>query len=724
MLVLIGGAVGGRQGMLIAFFVALAMNFVSYWFSDKMVLAAYGAQPIEEAAAPRLYAIVHRLATRAGIPMPRVYLIPSETPNAFATGRNPEHAVVAVTEGIMRILDEEELEGVLAHELSHVKNRDVLISTVAATLAGAITYLAHMAQWAAMFGGRGRDDDEGGSNPIAMILLAVLAPIAALLVQIAVDDGRPQLVLFQPPHLRLGRGPPRDPGHRNVAPVRLHDLLGPGVVGKPLLGVARIAPGLELTVEGVVAPGLALPLRLLAVERVEVLVVRVRVVHEPADPDELVVVLPEAGAEDALLQDLQLRPHVEVLEKHGLHGLGERLGAEALLAHGQADPRPVATPLERPALELRHRGFRIQALDGAALPVVHRTGKARRDHGVGRNGEAVSHLHDVLPVDGVPHRPAHLHIVEGRLRHLRDQVPGAGERKPEHLLRGPGIVAQSLEIARLQRRDVELVVLIRQGAGLHRDDGDRHLVQRHVPGADEVLVPAQHHGPVVLPRLEHKGSVADDVGGLRPLVAVLLDRGPVSGKRREVRRQHREVSPRPLERHLERPVVLGVHADLGGLRHLALVEWLGALDVVEVAGVRVLARRIHLALPRPLEIARRARGAIRPPGVLADRKGPHRAVGVGRHVARHGGDWLEVHVELHQAGPERGHTGAVQVLVVVVAGGGVLPPASPADPYVLPAGQLLAGGELGRRRDGTRAEARRAHRRQPGRHSQEIAPPA
>jgi heat shock protein HtpX len=190
MLVLIGGAVGGRQGMLIAFFVAVVMNFVSYWFSDKMVLAAYGAQPIEEASAPRLYAIVHRLATRAGIPMPRIYMIPSETPNAFATGRNPEHAVVAVTEGIMRILDEEELEGVLAHELSHVKNRDMLISTIAATLAGAITYLAHMAQWAAMFGGRGRDDDEGGSNPLAMILLAILAPIAALLVQMAVSRSR------------------------------------------------------------------------------------------------------------------------------------------------------------------------------------------------------------------------------------------------------------------------------------------------------------------------------------------------------------------------------------------------------------------------------------------------------------------------------------------------------------------------------------------------------
>src|SRR5437667_4439522 len=189
MLVLLGGAFGGRQGMLIAFVIALLMNFFSYWFSDKMVLAAYGAQPIEEAAAPRLYAIVHRLATRAGIPMPRVYLIPSETPNAFATGRNPEHAAVAVTEGIMRILDEEELEGVLAHELSHVKNRDVLISTIAATLAGAITYLAHMAQWAAIFGGR-RDDDEGGSNPIALIAMAIVAPIAAMLVQMAVSRAR------------------------------------------------------------------------------------------------------------------------------------------------------------------------------------------------------------------------------------------------------------------------------------------------------------------------------------------------------------------------------------------------------------------------------------------------------------------------------------------------------------------------------------------------------
>ena len=189
LLVLIGGAVGGQQGMLVAFVLALAMNFFSYWFSDKIVLAMYGARPIEESQAPALYRIVRTLATRGGIPMPRVYLIPSETPNAFATGRNPQHAAVAVTEGSMRILDEEELEGVLAHELSHVKNRDVLIATIAATLAGAITYLAHMAQWAMIFGGR-RDDEEEGGGVLGGILMAILAPIAAMLIQMAVSRAR------------------------------------------------------------------------------------------------------------------------------------------------------------------------------------------------------------------------------------------------------------------------------------------------------------------------------------------------------------------------------------------------------------------------------------------------------------------------------------------------------------------------------------------------------
>jgi len=187
--VVIGGAMGGERGMLVAFVFALFMNFFSYWFSDKIVLAMYGARPIEESEAPGLYAMVRRLATRAAIPVPRVYLIESDSPNAFATGRSPQHAAIAVTSGIMRILDDEELEGVLAHELSHVTNRDVLISTIAATLAGAITYLAHMAQWAAIFGGSRSDDDERG-NPVALLFLAIVAPIAAMLVQLAVSRAR------------------------------------------------------------------------------------------------------------------------------------------------------------------------------------------------------------------------------------------------------------------------------------------------------------------------------------------------------------------------------------------------------------------------------------------------------------------------------------------------------------------------------------------------------
>ena len=190
MLIVIGNALGGQQGMLVAFVLALAMNFFSYWFSDRIVLAMYGARPLDETQAPGLYAMVRRLATRAGIPMPRVYLIPTDTQNAFATGRSPRHAAVAGTEGILRLLDDEELEGVLAHELAHVANRDVLISTIAATLAGAVTYLAHMAQWAAMFGGRQHDDEEGSVNPVAAMVLAVVAPLAAMLVQLAVSRSR------------------------------------------------------------------------------------------------------------------------------------------------------------------------------------------------------------------------------------------------------------------------------------------------------------------------------------------------------------------------------------------------------------------------------------------------------------------------------------------------------------------------------------------------------
>ena len=189
LLVTLGGALGGRGGMGIALVMAAGMNFFSYWFSDKMVLSMYGAQEITETDDPRFYGIVRRLSQRAGLPMPKVYLIDSDTPNAFATGRNPQHAAVAATSGILRILSEDELSGVMAHELTHVKNRDILISTIAATFAGAITYLAHMAQFAAMFGGRSSDDDEGGGI-FGMILMAILAPIAAMLVQMAISRSR------------------------------------------------------------------------------------------------------------------------------------------------------------------------------------------------------------------------------------------------------------------------------------------------------------------------------------------------------------------------------------------------------------------------------------------------------------------------------------------------------------------------------------------------------
>ncbi|MBI3325085.1 MAG: zinc metalloprotease HtpX [Nitrospinae bacterium] len=187
----IGGAVGGNQGVVIAFIFALLTNVASYWFSDKIVLRMYGAQEVSLHEAPELYRLVQRLAQRAGIPMPRVYIIPSDSPNAFATGRNPQHGAVAVTEGIMRLLDEEELAGVLSHELGHIRNRDTLIMTVAATLAGAITMLAHMAQWGALLGGFGRrDDDEGGGGMLSLLFMAILAPIAAMLIQLAISRSR------------------------------------------------------------------------------------------------------------------------------------------------------------------------------------------------------------------------------------------------------------------------------------------------------------------------------------------------------------------------------------------------------------------------------------------------------------------------------------------------------------------------------------------------------
>ncbi len=189
LLVFVGAAIGGRGGMIFAFVLAMIMNFGSYWFSDKIVLRMYNAQPVTEAQAPELHAIVRTLVQKAGMPMPKVYIIPEETPNAFATGRNPEHAVVAVTQGIMRLLSREELAGVIAHELAHIKHRDMLTGTIVATIAGAISMLAQMAQWAMIFGGGRRDDDRDGS-PIAALVMMIVAPIAAMLVQMAISRTR------------------------------------------------------------------------------------------------------------------------------------------------------------------------------------------------------------------------------------------------------------------------------------------------------------------------------------------------------------------------------------------------------------------------------------------------------------------------------------------------------------------------------------------------------
>ena len=191
LLILIGGLFGGRGGAEFAFVIALAMNFFSYWFSDKMVLKAYGAQELDAAAAPELYSIVQELAQEAHIQVPRMYLIDTDTPNAFATGRNPHHAAVAVTRGILRICSRDELKGVLGHELSHVINRDILTSSIAATLAGAIMILASMAKWGAIFGGfgGGSDDDRRGGM-VELLLMAFLAPLAATMIQLAVSRTR------------------------------------------------------------------------------------------------------------------------------------------------------------------------------------------------------------------------------------------------------------------------------------------------------------------------------------------------------------------------------------------------------------------------------------------------------------------------------------------------------------------------------------------------------
>jgi heat shock protein HtpX len=191
-LMFVGEHYGGRNGMILAFLFAAGMNFFSYFYSDKLALAMYRAQPVTREELPRVYQVVERMTQRIGLPMPKIYVIPSDSPNAFATGRNPKHASVAVTQGILNLLNDDELEGVLAHELGHVRNRDILTSSIAATLAGAITMLARMGYWASLFGGYGgdsRDRDRGGGGLGALFML-ILAPIAATLIQLAISRSR------------------------------------------------------------------------------------------------------------------------------------------------------------------------------------------------------------------------------------------------------------------------------------------------------------------------------------------------------------------------------------------------------------------------------------------------------------------------------------------------------------------------------------------------------
>ena len=192
--ILVGSAIGGRSGAVYAFIFAALMNFFAYWFSDKIVLRMYRAQPVSQSEAPELYQIVGELVNKASLPMPKVYIIENDTPNAFATGRNPEHAAVAVTSGILKILSKEELMGVIGHELSHVQHRDILISSIAATIAGAISMLASMARWGAIFGvGRSDDDEGGGGNILFVLLFTMVASVSAMLIQMAISRSREYL---------------------------------------------------------------------------------------------------------------------------------------------------------------------------------------------------------------------------------------------------------------------------------------------------------------------------------------------------------------------------------------------------------------------------------------------------------------------------------------------------------------------------------------------------
>lgn len=253
-LIVIGRLLGGRTGMYLAFVLALGMNFFSYWFSDKIVLKMYGAQEVTPVDAPQLHQIVDELAREAGIPKPKVYIIPDDSPNAFATGRNPEHAAVAATEGIMRLLTPMELKGVLAHEIGHVRNRDILISTIAATMAGAIMILADMARFGAIFGLGGRDNEEG-PGIVGILVMSIIAPIAAMLIQMAISRSREYLADETGAHLahnpeslaraleKLSLGVQRAP--MDASPATAHMFIVNPLTGSSLMNLFSTHPPLE-----------------------------------------------------------------------------------------------------------------------------------------------------------------------------------------------------------------------------------------------------------------------------------------------------------------------------------------------------------------------------------------------------------------------------------------------------------------------------------------------
>ncbi len=262
LMLLAGQALGGRGGMTMALIFACIMNIGAYWFSDKLVLKMYRARQISSSEFPKLHQIVRELTQYQGMPMPKLYIIPQEAPNAFATGRNPEHAAVAVTEGIMNLLTKEEISGVLAHELSHVKNRDILIGTIAATIAGAITFLASMARWAMLFGGMGGDDDDEGGSPLGLVvalIMMILAPIAAMLIQMAISRSREYLadeggakMCRNPLYLanalqKLQRGAQAVPLHVNpeISQVTSHMFIVNPLRGKGLAALFSTHPPLE-----------------------------------------------------------------------------------------------------------------------------------------------------------------------------------------------------------------------------------------------------------------------------------------------------------------------------------------------------------------------------------------------------------------------------------------------------------------------------------------------